>query len=135
MIMRMLGGSLSIWAVELPNGQRVTDGGCDWHDQLRAEMDVHRQRYEPDPDWYFPPGAEYGRLDIRRIHEQFTLRKRVHDMTIGNITGKKAMIKPLKLKEQLQNPTQVAVPASKRPTKLKHPLLLHLLGRRFGHRS
>ena len=103
---RLFGGSLSIFAIELPTGERVRNTEIEWHNQMRAAMDADRQRYEPDPDWYYPPGATYGRLCIQHINEQHTLRQRILDKTIGNITGKKAMCKPLRLKEGLSNPPQ-----------------------------
>ena len=130
----LFGGSLSIWAVTLPNGERVKDWGCEWYEQMRADMDAHRQRYEPDPDWYFPPGAEYGRLNSQSIYEQFTLRRRVHDMTIGNITGKKTMCKPLKLREEFQSKSDAVGPVPEGPHSRKQTLMSSLFSSRFGRR-
>lgn len=131
----LFGGSLSIWAVTMPNGERVKDWGCEWYEQMRADMDAHRQRYEPDPDWYFPPGAEYGRLDSGRIYEQLTLRRRVHDMTIGNITGKKTMCKPLKLREEFQSQSGAVGPAPEGLRSRKQSLMSSLFSNRFGRRA
>ena len=127
---KMFGGSLSMWAVELPNGERVMDWSCDWYEKMEAETDARHQLYEPDPDWYFPPGAKYGRLDSRRVCEQLTLRKRILDKTIGNITGKKAMFPALKLKEEFRTPTQATVPAHQ-----KRSLMSSLFGGRLSRRA
>lgn len=132
---RLFGGSLSIFAVEMPNGERVRNTECEWHNQLRATIDAHREQYEPDPDWYFPPGTTYGRLSLQHINEQHTLRKRILDMTVGNITGKKAMCKPLKLKEGLRSPTLTAAPMLDRPAYSKPGLMANLFTSRLLHRA
>ena len=131
----LFGGSLSIWAVTLPNGERVKDWGCEWYEQMRADMDAHRQRYEPDPDWYFPPGADYGRLDSRRIYDQLTLRRRVFDKTIGNITGKKTMCKPLKLREEYRIQNDAVDPAPEGPRSRKQSLMFSLFSSRLSRRA
>ncbi|KAL8782416.1 MAG: hypothetical protein Q9195_009646 [Heterodermia aff. obscurata] len=131
---KLFGGSLSIFAVELPNGERVRNCESEWHNQLRAAMDAHRDRYEPDPDWYFPPGATCGRLRIGNINQQFTLRKRILDKTVGNITGKKAMCQPAVLKEGLQSPTLEVPSLVERSAHRKPGFLFNLFTLRFGHR-
>ena len=132
---KLFGGSLSIFAVEMPNGERVRNCESEWHNQLRAAMDAHRDRYEPDPDWYFPPGATCGRLRIGNINQQFTLRKRILDKTVGNITGKKAMCQPAVLKEGLRSPTLEVPSLLERSAHRKPGFLSNLLTLRFGHRA
>ena len=132
---RLFGGSLSIFAVEMPNGERVRNCESEWHNQLRAAMDAHRDRYEPDPDWYFPPGATCGRLRIGNINQQWTLRKRIHDKTIGNITGKKAMCQSAVLKEGLRSPTLEVPSLLERSAQSKPGFLSSLFRLRFGHRT
>lgn len=132
---KLFGGSLSIFAVEMPNGERVRNCESKWHNQLRAAMDAHRDRYEPDPDWYFPPGATCGRLRIGNINQQFTLRKRILDKTVGNITGKKAMCQPAVLKEGLRSPTLEVPSLLERSLHRKPGFLSSLFTLRFGHRT
>lgn len=36
----LFGGSLSIYAVEAPNGERVRDLSCHWHDDMRATIEA-----------------------------------------------------------------------------------------------
>lgn len=132
---RIFGGSLSIFAVEMPNGERVRNCESEWHNQMRADMDAHRQRYEPDPDWYIPPGATYGRLSLHHISQQHTLRKRILDKTVGNITGKKAMCKPLRLKEDLRSLTLPTNPMLDRSAHHQPGLMSGLFTGRFAHRS
>ena len=132
---KLFGGSLSIFAVEMPNGERVRNCESKWHNQLRAAMDAHRDRYEPDPDWYFPPGATCGRLRIGNINQQFTLRKRILDKTIGNITGKKAMCQPAVLKEGLRSPTLEVPSLLERSLHRKPGFLSSLFTLRFGYRT
>lgn len=129
------GGSLSIFAIEQPNGERVRNCESEWHNQMRAAMDAHRQRYEPDPDWYFPPGTTYGRLSLHHISQQHTLRKRILDKTLGNITGKKAMCKPLRLKEELRRPTLSTNPMFDRSAHHQPGLMSGLFTGRFAHRD
>ena len=106
----MYGGDLSIFAIGLPNGKRVLNWDYAWYTRLRAAMDTRRQLFEPDTDWYFPPGAEYGHLSPSRVAELLTLRKRAHDLTLSIITGKKAMFPPLRLKEVLATQHNTSVP-------------------------
>ena len=132
---KLFGGSLSIFAVEMPNGERVRNCESEWHNQLRSAMDAHRDRYEPDPDWYFPPGATCGRLRIGNINQQFTLRKRILDKTVGNITGKKAMCQSAVLKEGLRSPTLEVPSLLERSAHRKPGFLSSLFTLRFGHRT
>ena len=131
----LFGGSLSIFAVEMPNGERVRNCESEWHNQMRAAMDAHRQRYEPDPDWYFPPGTTYGRLSLHHISQQHTLGKRILDKTVGNITGKKAMCKQLRLKEDLRGPALPTNPMLERSAHNQPGLISNLFTGRFAHRS
>lgn len=68
---KQYGGSLSIWAKESPTGgRRYRDLSCHWHDEMRADIEAHRQEAGPDSDLYYPHSSSYGRLDLQRIHEQ-----------------------------------------------------------------
>ena len=134
-IAKLFGGSLSIFAVEMPNGEWVRNCESEWHNQLRAAMDAHRDRYEPDPDWYFPPGATCGRLRIGNINQQFTLRKRILDKTVGNITGKKAMCQSAVLKEGLRSPTLEVPSLLERSAHRKPGFFSSLFTLRLGHRT
>ncbi|KAL8824904.1 MAG: hypothetical protein Q9191_004743 [Dirinaria sp. TL-2023a] len=71
----LFGGSLSIYAVDAPNGERVRDLSCHWHDDMRATIEAQILASPPDPDFRYPNAATRGisqaRLNLAHISSQF----------------------------------------------------------------
>lgn len=87
----LFGGSLSIWAVESPDGERYRDLSSHWHDDMRAAIEAKILSSPPDPDFYYPHSISQGRLNLQRISEQCpTAGQRLMKFTRESIRFKKA---------------------------------------------
>ena len=86
----LYGGSLSIWAVESPDGERYRDLSSHWHDDMRATIEAQLLSSPPDPDFYYPHSIAQGRLNLQRISEQCpTAGQRLIKFTRESIRFKK----------------------------------------------